>query len=460
MNSDFIIVGKDLPAFIYGMKLLGKDKTVHIVNDHEILYPNFFMNTLGSLETSMIENLGKTSSIRTLENIKKYLSPKEVIFSINNKKLLTGGGPASVLLELFRKLPFLFNSSSFMNNYITQLKDKAYCIKLNQDFEVYNRLLGKQLSLYSSRQSYTLKLLIENCPKLLKELFVLFSNIVSGNVKISEREMICFKSLLSSLKLIFQTDFSFNNNDFELFNLVNSLLTQNYVVNYNSLLKDLNNEFINSGGRYTEGRITDWIPSRKTWELEIEKSGSISCPSLIIAGDWPEHYPLHFKKDPQSFSAITVCAESISSLNDYTYIINDAANSDINFPVSLFEMKGHSINVTYFIPSEVGCNIHLDKNLYLDQFYNDISNLIAANVNKIKISNIIKSGKIKGSFSHNKFLSKVRKIRFEKKSSIYLQDLDETNKKSKYLSYLGPLDRRGSGGIFLLGIINDEIDFI
>jgi hypothetical protein len=461
MNSDYTIIGNDLPAFIYGLKLLRKNKTVQIINDNEVSYPNFFMNILGSIEISMIENMGRSNSVKTLENINKYLMPKEIIFSIDDKKLLTGSGPDSVLVELFRKLPFLFNSSSIVKDYSRLLVDKACCSKLNQDFEHYNNLLGKQLSLYSSRQSYTLKIISENCPKLLYDLFVLFSDIAAGNVKITDTEMACFKSLLSSLKLIFQNEFSFNNNDFELFHLVNCLLTKNYIINHDALLNDLNNEFINSGGKFIKGKITNWKPlKRKVWELEIAKASSLSSLNLIVAGDWPDHYPVHFKKNPHYFSAVTVCAVNSVSLNNYTYIINNTSDNNLNFPISIYEVNGTRINATYFTRSGGECNANSGEHLYVEQFNNDICNLFASNYNQIRISNVINNGKIKGDFSHNKFLSKLRKIRFEKKSSIYFQQLHERKKKSKYLSYLGPLDKRGSGGIFLLGIIKDEIDFI
>ena len=431
-----LVVGNSYLSYMMLFKNLKKGFSGILVDDDRIGYGSFYLKILGELEKEFITEWGKTENIEPLQNIKKYLKTEAIVFIVDNKRVRLGGEPYSNLLELSRKFGNFVYSDS-VNNTLDE-------DNFNLEFYDFCNELGIYLNKNSSMK---LSQIMVFCPSSIKQAFKNFKERFNSIV-FQKKNFQHFDDIFYSLvKAYFHGVFSFTSKEEELFHLFLTIISPHYILDENSLNKDLEQVFLEKGGIYKKANIKEWTFDKKfPWAVELDSYEGIIRPKEVYffagllnnynfeLGPLKEVYVnlnLLFKIDD------TIISELVGEKIIYSNA--EKLGTDTIFWVA--EIYENDLKVNIFIKKEKCTKIEFVleevKNEFLREFYSIVN---------IGISETIE---VEASFGKDVVLNCLYlPDQYEEKDSFIINNLAPNQRDIlKRTHYLGPYNRNLIGKI-------------
>ncbi|MBT3586070.1 MAG: hypothetical protein HN509_14285 [Halobacteriovoraceae bacterium] len=364
-DIDMALIGKSYLSFILSLKLLDQKKNVLLLDDERFQFGSLFANSLGALEKDFLVTWGEDNDIGPLANLENYLVQKPLLFTFENKRLFLGGQPSRNILEIARKLPFLFKELK-KGDFFEHLGESSHDYgprEFDKSFLDYTKRVGQTLYRYKTNQNTGLNTFMGHCPKDLNEYFQHFCQTVNKGVGEAKEDDKGARCLLYMAQAHFQKRFSLQWSSFELLHLFLSLLSPYYELDQDRLLEDLIPFFKRRGGEFKKTYIREWFFHKgKPWSMELASYEGIIHPHKIsFLGGSPTGMPLKLAPLAAYYgniiSVFDCDKEAAAKLEGQRIIFCNQNKIGTDFPLWEAEFSNSQLVINYFARQEKGSKI-------------------------------------------------------------------------------------------------------
>ncbi|MCR9204766.1 MAG: hypothetical protein NXH75_09325 [Halobacteriovoraceae bacterium] len=434
-NYSLAVVGKGYLCFLYGIELLRNKHSVLLLDDNRLEYGDLFTYGLTDLDLEFLKAWGADRDINTLKNIHEYTTSKPYTYVLGNKRVLLGGDPWNNLRELYRKFPNLFPFGHLFHEGSEKEGEKGNEESFLTDFRLLNHRLGSNGFRFKSLENNTVDYLLGQSPQSFKDLFLIFKNALRENKKEGW-------TFLYFVRSLFHKRLASSYSDPELFHFFLSLISPHYILDGESLSKDLTEVFIERGGHFKKTQVREWKFYRGLpWSMELASFEGIIHPHKIsFLGSYPFGLPLKVKHGWKKFLSVHFRAKvedsRISELKDQLVLCGDPKGLATDIPLWRLEVKDDEIIGQYFYREKPGSKLKFYEDFMKERLLENLNIWcpdISKNVHGLKL----KPGKevyLDQSYTYqSSALPKLKEVKLYDFSSPFLKN------RLKNVNYFGPL---------------------
>ena len=454
-HIDMMLVGKSYLSVLLSLDLLEQGQKVLLLDDEQMNIDESYVERFFSLEKEYLKNWGQEQNLEPLLNIDKYLKNTSLKFIFDDIHIRLGESPAHNYRELVRKMPEVF---LFLNGDTNICENAEEMERFNDTYFAYCRRLGEIAYSYKNAKSTNLKILQQNCPPALKNIYDSFEYIFQK--KKYSKFWWKFKTFLYMSQGIFQKKLSLEPEPLERFHLFLCLLSPFYELESQKIFEDLIKINLEKGGQFKKTSIREWLFYKgKPWSVGLASYEGIIHPKKIaFVGGIPRKNLVALEPEAGYYTSLDVelsLKERPKGIALRERILFSGINRlGSSFPLWEGVFDESRAIFKFMIFAESGRKVDFVKNKVERQLVEDIEKFVPG------ISRIIKD--VKMAYGREIWVDKTKTIGDKwHTSSIKMVDFSKSKKNShlKKVYYLGPYKETLFGSLGMLMEINNRQQF-
>ena len=314
-KADALIVGKHYLSFILSHELLRRKKTVFMLDDSRIEAGDLYCTSLGQLEKTFLQAWGRDLGLRPLLQLDNYLRKRPITFVLNKVQIRLGDSPHRNLLELLRKLPFVFKDKDGflaleLAKRISQKTSWSQAFDLAFDISCLE-IVRATYDDWRVRLALPLsEIFLKKSSDEVKLVYHFLERFLSSKVKseASEEEKWHLRCFLYMARGFYQDKLSYTTDPLELFHLVLGILSPRFELDWKALFSDLAPYFTECGGQFKTAHLHNFEEDKGyPWAVELDNWDGVLLPEKILAvGGIPVGLPFKLYPLRNVYSSISV----------------------------------------------------------------------------------------------------------------------------------------------------------